>query len=82
MSSSNVALRPWRVVARELAHEHNVGRILKLSDELDEAFGAQGLGLTEDKAQVDHGSCGRRTNPASERADPEREGPSKAHGSD
>ena len=51
MSLSNVALRPWRVVARELAHEHNVDRILQLSDELNEAFGAQGLGLTEQKAQ-------------------------------
>lgn len=50
MSISNAALRPWRVVARELAHEHNVDRILQLSDELNEAFGAQDLGLTEQKA--------------------------------
>ena len=37
-----IPLRPWRVIAREIANEHDLRRILQLSFELDKAFEEQG----------------------------------------
>lgn len=36
-----VTLRPWREIAGELARETSTDRVLKLSEELDEALEAQ-----------------------------------------
>jgi hypothetical protein len=33
--------RPWRVIAEELTHEQNSGRVLELSMELERALDAQ-----------------------------------------
>jgi hypothetical protein len=41
MDSDQKPQRPWKEIASELAREHEVGRILQLSSELDDALETQ-----------------------------------------
>ena len=41
-NESSSPIRPWRIIAREIANEHDPKRILQLSLELDKAFEEQG----------------------------------------
>ena len=40
-SSGEPRTRPWRVIAQEVANEHDPDRVLKLSQELDAALDEQ-----------------------------------------
>ncbi|HTW31097.1 MAG TPA: hypothetical protein VMD76_05430 [Candidatus Sulfotelmatobacter sp.] len=48
--------RHWTVIAEELAHEADAGRVLELSRELNEALHAQGANspAPPQKPQADH----------------------------
>ena len=45
---SNAPVRPWRVIAQELANEHDHKRISELSDELNRALQHYGVGASPD----------------------------------